>query len=667
MRVARPRRQITCEACGRYCYPELQNRDICRDCHRQEPSTCCARCGLMKHRVAEGTGMCPRCAEMLSRPEAVCTRCACVRVIFNREAWLCETCHGTMRQHVRNKDKQIKVECSVCGRMRSSALLSRAICPACWREEHNGRGLCVRCNKLKVIHVQAQCLCKHCYADHVAPKALRDYVANFTTPYRSNKTLFDFFLITIDGESVTAKLDRRLRAFGRFLQTHPLSEPLTWEAIEEALPGLGPTNRNVPKQIRACLLDLGHLRAAKGKLESREAYIERRNALLPMSRAPEGARVCLQLYTGWLWERQTAASSVRDHLEALVAFWSWCDQRGIRPPAGVQASVVDDYLLALYWQWQCSVCQGTTTFEPRDRRGPRLCTYCSAIRSVAKVRRYAQNTVRQVRAKLLVFFDWAKINRMVLVNPVQRKIAAPTPTICHYPLEVIKPLCGYVTAPDADPIEALVLYLILFHALSVWELRHAEMPVLLSLCEDIVPPTLAEAYYISMPKPAPSRGHRSPGRANRYLNFPLGAEPWLKPLLERFQCQRRQTIGALNNQYLLVAPGRARHNTPVSKVFIWQVVRRASLRVLGVACNPNTLRKTAGVMFADRAGAGVLRWLGWHDCQAFAYTWATREILHPQQLDGFPTAEPQLSAAPLAFPAPEGGYFAAAKRAPSSS
>jgi hypothetical protein len=32
--------------------------------------------------------------------------------------------------------------------------------------------------------------------------------------------------------------------------------------------------------------------------------------------------------------------------------------------------------------------------------------------------------------------------------------------------------------------------------------------------------------------------------------------------------------------------------------------------VLGVSCNPNTLRKTAGVMFADRAGAGILRWMG---------------------------------------------------------
>ncbi len=36
---------------------------------------------------------------------------------------------------------------------------------------------------------------------------------------------------------------------------------------------------------------------------------------------------------------------------------------------------------------------------------------------------------------------------------------------------------------------------------------------------------------------------------------------------------------------------------------------QASLCVLGAACNLNTLQKTAGVIFVDRAGAGVLRWM----------------------------------------------------------
>jgi hypothetical protein len=35
-------------------------------------------------------------------------------------------------------------------------------------------------------------------------------------------------------------------------------------------------------------------------------------------------------------------------------------------------------------------------------------------------------------------------------------------------------------------------------------------------------------------------------------------------------------------------------------------------------------------MFADRAGAAVLRFLGWHGQQAFAYSWAERKTVHPQ-------------------------------------
>jgi hypothetical protein len=592
---------------------------------------------------------------MAARPEAACRRCGYVKAIFNQEAWLCESCYDTMRQKMRNKDKQVKVACSVCGKMRSSALLTRPICPSCWRQEHNGRGLCVRCNQLKPIHVVSERLCKRCYADTLAPKALRRYLASYSTPYPYNKTLFDLLAAALDWESVSEKVDRRFRAFGRFLRTQQLREPLTWEAIDAALPELGPTNRNTPKQVRACLLDLGHVLVAQGRLESWEVYIARRNALSPMARAPEHIQGLLHRYTAWLWERRTVPGNVRDHLEALASFWSWCDEHGVKLPEEVQASLVNDYLLALYWHWQCSACQGVMAFEPRTRKAPKTCTHCGALHSLVKVKGYAQNTVRGHRAKLLVFFDWAKINRMVVTNPIQRKIPAPHATITHYPPDVIQKLYTYVVSPDADPLEALTLYLVLFHALSVWELQHVQVPTLLSLHEDVPLPTLADSYYVIVPKPDPSLGDRSPGRPDIRLDFLPRAEPWLKPLLQRFEDERRATLRNQTNRYLLVAPGRSRHNTPVGKVFVWQVIRRASLRVLGATCSPNTLRKTVAVMFADRAGAGILRWMGWDEQQAFAYTWAERETVHPQPLNGAVPATPQPQPGPLTFPSPREG------------
>jgi hypothetical protein len=611
------------------------------------------RCGLMKHCVEEVTGLCPRCTRMMARPVAVCAHCAGMKVIYNQQRQLCEVCNDTLRRQMRNKDKQIKATCSVCGNMRSSNVLGRAICNACWREERNGRSICSGCHKLKVIHVKAEHLCKQCYQDHIAPKALRSYVTDFTTPYPYNNVLFELLATTIDWEAVNQKMDRKFRAFGRFLQTQQFGEPVTWEQIEAALPCLGPTNRNQPKQIRACLLDLGHVLAAKGKLEGWESYIARRNALAPIKQAPEGMQALFHRYTTWLWGRRTVPANVRDHLEALASFWTWSEQRGIHSPEEVQAALVNDYLLTLYWQWHCSACQGVMAFDPGDRKAPSVCAHCSTIGSLTKEKRYAQNTVRAHRAKLLVFFDWLKINRMVVVNPVQRKIPAPAPTIQHYPPEVIKQFCTYITTFDADPVEAVTLYLIIFHALSVWELQHAQLPTVFSLRQDIAPPRLAEAYYVLVPKPAPSLGDRTPGRPDVRLDFPAKAASWLKPLLERFERKREQMVSNERNRFLLVAPNKARHNIPVGHVFVWKIVREASLRVLGAACNPTMLRKTAGVMFADRAGAGVLRWMGWDEQQAFAYAWAAREMIQPRQRDGKEVAQAQSGAEPLIFPSPK--------------
>lgn len=144
-------RQIRCEVCGQERRAEQKNRDICRQCLRQEQGVRCARCGRMKHRVAEETGWCPSCARVLARPMNVCSCCSRTDLIYNQEEQLCQACEKRRRRNIRARDKQTKVACTVCGKMRSSALLGRAICPACWREEHNGRRICSGCNRLKVI------------------------------------------------------------------------------------------------------------------------------------------------------------------------------------------------------------------------------------------------------------------------------------------------------------------------------------------------------------------------------------------------------------------------------------------------------------------------------------------------------------------------------------
>ena len=411
----------------------------------------------------------------------------------------------------------------------------------------------MQCEKLKTIQVKAECLCKQCYKDRLAPRVLREYVEGFTISFPYNRALFEIMAATIEWEAVDQKIDQRFRAFGRFLQNHEFKEPLSWEAIEQALPAIGPTNRNNPKMVRASLLDLGHTLAAKGKMESRETYIARRGAWLPATRAPKSIQSLLEQYAAWLCERKSKLSSVREHMEGLAPFWSWCDRRGIRSPAEVQAGLVKDYMLVLCWEWCCSGCGATMEFEPRDRNAPRTCDHCGALHTVNRVKRYAQNTVRAERAKLLVFFDWCKLGRIVLTNPVQVKVPAPLPTIRHYSPDVIQTLCSYMAASDADPAEAVALYLILFHALSVGELRHVRIPRGSSIREGVFVPSLSEAYYLIMPKAFPSLGNRSPGRPDVRLDFPAGAAPWLRALLDRYERHRQQFACNPANEYLFVS------------------------------------------------------------------------------------------------------------------
>lgn len=481
-----------------------------------------------------------------------------------------------------------------------------------------------------MIYSRTQTLCQHCYEDQLAPGRLRQYIEEFSTPYPYNQFLFGLLADSIRWDMVRSRNLAQFRLFGRFMQSQPLENPLTWEAIEEVLAELGSAKRPNTILMRTCLFDLGHLLAAQGLLERHEIYGAKRRALLPVESAPLRVQSLLIRYADALWQRQTTPADVRKHMDVLVSFWGWCQERGLHTPEVISAGIVKEYLLSLPWQWVCSVCHQNTACNPTERKAPKTCPRCSAIRSLTKMRRYSQNTVRLYRSKLRVFFDWAKINRLVTANPVQDPPIEPSQKIQCYPPEVIEQLCASVANPGADPVEALVLYLILFHAFSTWELRHAQMPDLPLVDGTVQQVPLAQAYYIRVPRPSPSRGKHSPGRPRLRQMFPDAAVSWLKPLLERFEQERQPLVRNTKNPYVLIAQGFAHHSAPVSEGVVTEIVRRASVRVLGMVCYPNVLRKTVATLLSDQEGPGILHWLGWGQQQAFVYAWAPREVISLQ-------------------------------------
>jgi len=119
-----------------------------------------------------------------------------------------------------------------------------------------------------------------------------------------------------------------------------------------------------------------------------------------------------------------------------------------------------------------------------------------------------------------------------------------------------------MASPDADPEEALILYLIFFHLLTVTEIRNAKIPSLVAAAQN---PTgecdrARDFEYLLLPVREPSRGRQSPRREGPIVKYAKKAAWWLRPLLERY-FEKRKLIGV--SEYLFVGRYQLTQNRPV--------------------------------------------------------------------------------------------------------
>lgn len=624
-----------CTSCGLLRQIRRKSRltpGLCRSCYDSMESKKCKRCNYRRHLVDDNTGLCPKC---LSRPEGECSRCLLTRPIFNKEDKLCRKCHEGKIRVLRRRARRVKIECSVCGRYKSAEPLVRdkPICGACYREEYNGKAICKRCGKFKAIHHKKEVLCAPCKSDFHAADSLRKYISGFSTAHHYNEVLFDLLVERIDWENVNQSVNRRFRNFGNFLQTVQIPQPLTWETIYEIRPDRGTERWAAASAVRRCLRDLGDLMVTTGKLEDWATYLLRRRVLLLLNHAPEPIRDALESFVAWQLEEHCAKlSTVERILRGILDFWSWCVKCSLKTLTEVQpAHVRQDYLHSLYWQWRCSLCNGILLFERRNAPALTLCPYCSAARSLVKVQRYDQKSVSLFSLYLRTFFHWAKERRLILTDLGPPKVKSPRPPTRQYTPEVIKNLCAEIPLPEVDPVEALTLYLIIFYGFTMRELRYAQVPMVFPVLREQPYSTLSQSYYIIMPKPLASVGNPNPGRAGNRVDFQSSAAPWLVPLLERFEEHRRSVVQKHYNEYLFVDPRSVRRNTPVSNRVVRQVIRRASLRIIGADCKPQLLRITAMRLLADFAGGSVLHRFGVQSRRAFNYNLVPMEVVVPEK------------------------------------
>jgi hypothetical protein len=499
-------------------------------------------------------------------------------------------------------------------------------------------------------------LCSYHNQNRRAPKLLSKYIKSYDAPFPQNVRYFSALTAklglancNVDERSVPVRDLCKYRAVGEYLQSHDLPEILTWQAIHEALPKArkrGQRGRIRVHFIRSGLLELGHHILPEQFVQyQRERLLEKWLRSAPVmfvehvtafeKWASEGMlnpKLAINLH-----EAQPLANTsgdIRKTINTVIRFLKWCFKRDISSLANINENTVASYKETLFWQLECSACRKRI---PLDVANTKSCSNqeCQAINPYVKIRRLARASVSQDIVKLRTFFSWAQLHDVVPENPfpyntdkIRRgftvmnkrgQMVEISASIRRYDDTVVKRFFRYMASPDADPEEALILYLIFFHLLTVTELRNAKIPSLVAAAEN---PTgecdrTKDFEYLLLPVRQPSRGLQLPRREGPIMKYAKEAAWWLRPLLERY-FEKRKRIGV--SEYLFVGRYQLTQNRPVCDTQIHDLVQRASQRVLDGVVNPRDLRNTAAALTADRSKrrGAILTRLG------YTRGWATR-------------------------------------------
>jgi site-specific recombinase XerD len=331
-------------------------------------------------------------------------------------------------------------------------------------------------------------------------------------------------------------------------------------------------------------------------------------------------------------------------VKVVGIFLQWCVKRNILSLAEVNQSTIESYKETLFWQYECQVC-GKRAHVDVDKTSEKCGDgECQAMNACVKIRRLTRGSVTEITVKLRTFFNWAQLHNLVLENPLRHEVFAQntftamnergemieiSDSIRRYEDNVVERLGHYIVTPDADLREALVLYFIIVHKLTVTEICKAKLPSLAAETRGTCD-RAKDFEYLLLPVRQRTRGQLSRGREDPILKYPKEAAWWLRPLLERYLKQRRNNVGS---EYLIVGPCHlARNNRPVSKRTINRLVHRASQRVLNAMISPRDLRNTAAAIRANkskRRGA-ILTKLGYSSERATRFNYLETFLLEPK-------------------------------------
>ena len=507
----------------------------------------------------------------------------------------------------------------------------------------------------RLIIIQKSQLCQLHHDDQEAPRLLREYLESYTSPFPQNErymTEIASKLINIRGSDLV-----RLRAFGRFLQTYELPEVLTWDAIDQALPESG-------QFIRSCLFQLGDVLAERGKMQGWESHLSNGGLRRSLQRTPVAFLRPMTDFQQWLMDGKVNANlplvkthrlsnaprTIAEQSNMVVQFLNFCASRNIGSLPQIGPTAITQYQQTILWQFECKKCRNRIPFNSSRPTGQCVNPICAAIDSYVRTRRSARGTLITHMSALRLFFDWARLQKLVEANPFlticcggartftvrddQGEMFEVAEAIRRYDDAVVEKLCAYIVSPNAEPEEAIVLYLIIFHFLTNGELRNLRIPSLVNAgSESPDASRRAEDFeYLHLPLRRLTRGNRSVVRTETKIIFPRKALSWLTPILKRFYEKRAPLVRAQHKQHFLVVEKSAFCNKPVTKDYVARLVRTASFRALGGAVSPSDLRRTAADMFAQRSKrrGAILTMMGFSSLSATRFNYLEKFPLQPK-------------------------------------
>lgn len=668
-------RSIICEECN------LPRRtpywfDVCPGCLHKLPKKRCGQCLGWFYRLAPASDNCRLCVKRVSNVKVICARCGISDYPLLRDPIHCRKCHTKVVFLTWKESLPKTIVCYLCGATKPLCKKTEAICATCNDKRRNGDVKCKIPGCKRFIANKRWLLCVVHNADRRAAEQLKRYLKTYSSPFPRNREYLAKLASKINWDhidkytkKIRAKDVRRFRAIGDFLKIHRLPEVLTWDAIVQALPQIGKSGRMRIKAIRSCLLDLGHLFAESGLIEDWNSYLNERRLRRSPKSAPAMFVHHVSNFQKWAlqgmvkpdFQLATATidvlSSKPEHTVQTVAhvnlFLNWCVKQNILSLSEINTAVIADYQQTLFWQLDCKYCHSRIPFEPEASFESCTNKKCDASQPYVKVKRLAHASVSIHTSHLRVFFNWAQLHGIVRDNPVDTticKVRSRTFTVVgehgektevsdsirRYDDATMEKLCAYIVSPDADPEEAVVLYLIIFHLFTPAELCNVRIPSLVTSgsSQASASDRTRDYEYLILPLRKFTKGNRKVRRPSSEIKFPREALSWLTPLLKRYYTQRTGVVRAQHHEYLLAGKGKAGYDKPVSRKYVFVLMRRASLRVLGGAVNTLDLRRTAADMFAQRSKrrGAILTMMGFSSLSATRFNYLERFPLQPKKV-----------------------------------